>query len=54
MPYYTIKSGDTLGAIAYRFGTTPEAIKRANPYKIKNINKIYAGDEIYVPSDDDD
>ncbi len=54
MPYYTIKTGDTLGAIARRFGTTPEAIKRANRDKIKNINTIYAGDEIYIPSDDDD
>lgn len=54
MPYYTIKSGDTLGSIARRYNTTPEAIKRANPGKIKNINVIYAGDEIYIPSDDDD
>jgi LysM repeat protein len=46
---YTIKTGDTLGAIARRFNTTPEAIQAANPGKIKNINNIRAGDTIYIP-----
>lgn len=47
---YTIKKGDTLSGIAKKFGTTTKAIKEANPDKIKNINKIYAGDKIKIPT----
>lgn len=46
---YKIKSGDTLGKIAKKYGTTVNAIKEANPDKIKNVNKIYAGDVIKIP-----
>ena len=46
---YKIKSGDTLGKIAKAYGTTVAAIKAANPDKIKNVNKIYAGDVIRIP-----
>lgn len=42
---YTVKSGDTLGAIASRNGTTVAAIMRKNP-SIKNANLIYAGQAI--------
>jgi lysozyme len=46
---YKIKRGDTLSAIAKKYKTTCAAIKAANPDKIKNINKIYAGDVIKIP-----
>lgn len=46
---YKIKKGDTLSAIAKKYKTTCAAIKAANPDKIKNINKIYAGDTIKIP-----
>ena len=46
---YKIVKGDTLGKIAKKYGTTTKAIKAANPDKIKNVNKIYAGDVIKIP-----
>ena len=46
---YKIKKGDTLGKIAKAYNTTVNAIKAANPDKIKNVNKIYAGDIIKIP-----
>ena len=46
---YKIKKGDTLSAIAKKYKTTVKAIKAANPEKIKNVNKIYAGDTIKIP-----
>jgi len=46
---YKIKSGDTLTKIAKAYNTTVKAIKAANPDKIKNVNKIYAGDIIKIP-----
>ena len=45
---YTIKYGDTLSAIAKKFGTTVEKIMAANPY-ITNKNKIYAGKNLQIP-----
>ena len=45
---YTIAAGDALSGIAIKFGTTPEAIMRSNPTKIKNINTIYAGQQIII------
>lgn len=47
---YKIKSGDTLSKIAKKYSTTVKAIKEANPDKIKNVNKIYAGDIIKIPA----
>lgn len=47
---YKIKKGDTLSKIAKTFGTTVKAIKEANPDKIKNVNKIYSGDTIKIPT----
>lgn len=46
---YKIQKGDTLSKIAKKFGTTVKAIQAANPDKIKNVNKIYAGDTIKIP-----
>lgn len=45
---YTIRSGDTLSAIAKRYGTTVDKIMAANPY-IKNKNKIYTGNTLQIP-----
>ena len=46
--YYTVKSGDTLSAIARKYGTTALAIQKLNPTRIKNINHIITGWEIRV------
>ncbi|KAH0795471.1 LysM peptidoglycan-binding domain-containing protein [Histomonas meleagridis] len=45
---YTVKSGDTLSAIAARYGTTVSAICSLNG--IKNANKIYVGQKLKIPS----
>ena len=45
---YQIQKGDTLGRIAKMFNTTIAKIKNTNP-KIVDINKIYAGDYLYIP-----
>ena len=45
--YYTIKAGDTLSAIAARYGTTIAKLMSLNPH-IKNANLIYAGDTIRI------
>jgi LysM repeat protein len=45
--YYTIKRGDTLGAIAAKFGTSVSNLMALNPH-IKNANLIYAGDTIRI------
>lgn len=44
---YTIKKGDTLTAIAVRFGTTVAAIASAN--NITDINKISVGQVLVIP-----
>ena len=45
---YTVQSGDSLFAIAVRFGVTLEAIKAANP-QIANPDLIYPGQTVCVP-----
>ncbi|MBR6115716.1 MAG: LysM peptidoglycan-binding domain-containing protein [Oscillospiraceae bacterium] len=45
---YKIAPGDALSGIAIRFGVTPEKIMLWNPDKIKNINTIYAGQQIVI------
>ena len=45
--YYTIKRGDTLSALAVRFGTTIAQLMKLNPH-IKNANLIYEGDTIRI------
>ena len=45
---YRIQSGDTLGKIARRCGTTAEQLKAINS-TIHNVNDITAGYYIYVP-----
>ncbi|MDR6938873.1 LysM peptidoglycan-binding domain-containing protein [Arcanobacterium hippocoleae] len=43
---YTVKAGDTLGAIARKFGTTVNALAQANG--IKNPSLIYVGQKIRI------
>lgn len=44
----TVQAGDTLGAIADRFGTTVEELLRLNP-QITDPNVIFAGQTLEVP-----
>ena len=44
---YKIVKGDTLTAIAKKYGTTIAVLKKLN--NIKNVNLIYAGDLILIP-----
>lgn len=44
--YYTVKKGDTLSAIAKRYGTTYQYLAKLNG--IANPNKIYVGQKIRV------
>lgn len=46
--YYTVRSGDTLSAIARKYGTTVSAIQKLNPTLIRNVNQIKAGWKIRV------
>lgn len=46
--WYTVKSGDTLSAIANKYGTTVAAIQKLNPTLIKNVNLIITGWKIRV------
>jgi LysM repeat protein len=49
---YTVRSGDTLSAIAARVYHNPgqwQAIYRANAGKISNPNAIYAGERLSIP-----
>jgi Tol biopolymer transport system component len=45
--YYTVRPGDTLMSIAWRFGVSQEAIMRAN--NISNPNFIYVGQRLVIP-----
>jgi LysM repeat protein len=45
--YYTVRWGDTLSSIAWRYHTTIYALTKAN--KIYNPNYIYAGQRLYLP-----
>ena len=44
---YVVQSGDTLSQIAYRYGTTVQAIADYN--RIENVNKIYVGQTLKIP-----
>ncbi len=46
---YTVQPGDTFSAIAGRYGVTVNDLWAANP-QIVNINQLYPGQVIYVPS----
>jgi murein DD-endopeptidase MepM/ murein hydrolase activator NlpD len=47
-PQYIVQSGDTLGLIALRFGTSVDELIRAN--NITNPNSIGAGSKLIIPS----
>ena len=47
---YTVKKGDTLSAIAKKYGTTVKAIADQN--KIKNVNLINIGQVLVIPGAD--
>lgn len=44
--YYIVKNGDTLSAIAYKYGTTYQTLAKWN--NIKNPNLIYVGQKLIV------
>jgi LysM repeat protein len=46
--YYTVRPGDTLTAIAAWYGVPLQALMEAN--HIRNPNKIYVGQELYIPA----
>jgi LysM repeat protein len=46
---YIVQYGDTFSAIASRYGLSINQLWAANPY-IWNINLVYAGQAIYIPS----
>ena len=46
---YIVQYGDTFSGIAQRFGVSIHALRAANPH-VWNINLIYAGQVIYVPT----
>ena len=45
--WYSVRHGDTLSGIAWRYGTSVWAIVQANG--IANPNRIYAGQRIFIP-----
>ena len=45
---YTVREGDSLSAIAARFGVTEAEIQRANG--IADPDNIYAGQELVIPA----
>jgi len=45
---YTVKSGDTLSAIASKYGTTSRAIADLNGIKVSTI--LHAGDVLKIPN----
>lgn len=46
---YTVKKGDTLGALAKKYGCTVAEIMEANSDLIKKPNRIYVGWQIKIP-----
>jgi LysM repeat protein len=49
MALYTVRAGDTMGAIASRNGVSLQQLAAANP-GIRNLNSIRVGQQISIPS----
>ena len=45
---HTVRKGETLWGIAWRYGVALTALIAANP-QIKNPNLIYPGDQVRIP-----
>jgi LysM repeat protein len=45
--WYTVRRGDTLSAIGWRYGLSPWAIAAAN--SLRNPNCIFAGQRLWIP-----
>ena len=50
---YSVQHGDTLSAIAKRFGVSLAALEAANP-QISHPDRIYPGDRLHLPAGADD
>lgn len=49
---YTVKSGDTLSSISYKFNKNNSLVNEiAQKNSIKDINKIYVGQRLIIKSD---
>ena len=48
---YIVRAGDTLSSIATQYHTTVVAIANAN--QIRNVNLIYVGQKLYIPTNQD-
>lgn len=46
---YTIRAGDTIGAIANRFGITQDELLRANDLTPRDVTRLQIGDVIVLP-----
>ena len=46
---YVVKSGDTLGKIAYKHGVSLGAVMKANNFDAKKAARIYPGQKIMIP-----
>lgn len=46
--HHVVAYGETLTSIAYYYGISPWALAQAN--RIYNLNRIYAGQVLYIPS----
>ncbi|MCY3992072.1 MAG: LysM peptidoglycan-binding domain-containing protein [Caldilineaceae bacterium] len=46
---YTIRAGDTIGAIANRFGIPQEELLRANDLTPRDVTRLQIGDVIVLP-----
>ncbi len=53
MSAYRIQPGDTLSALSRRYGTTVDALMKANP-QVKNANLIFAGATLNIPGAKDE
>jgi hypothetical protein len=52
---YTVQSGDTLSTIAYNYFGSADAVDAiAEANDIANINLIYVGESLVIPTDDSD